>query len=147
MAALIAIVLVVATIVIHYEALRLASALVSRSGWPLRLRVLSVALVCFAAHTVEIGVYAFAYFLIDRAGLGSLTGHLEGGGGDYLYFSATAFSTLGFGDINPTGVTRLISAFEAVNGLFLIAWSTSFTYLAMERLWPLHSRITDDRAG
>lgn len=144
MALLIAAVLVITTIVIHYEALRLLSGFASRSQWPLRVRVLTVVVGCFAAHVVEIVTYALAYVLIDLAGLGSLVGQLEGSFGDYLYFSATAFSTLGFGDINPRGVLRLISGFEAVNGLFLIAWSTSFTYLAMERLWPLHSRIGDD---
>src|SRR5215213_7625904 len=27
---------------------------------------------------------------------------------------------------------------EALNGLLLIGWSASFTYLVMERYWPLH---------
>ena len=27
---------------------------------------------------------------------------------------------------------------EALNGLLLIGWSASFTYLAMERYWPMH---------
>jgi hypothetical protein len=33
---------------------------------------------------------------------------------------------------------RLVSGVEALNGLLLIGWSASFTYLAMERYWPLH---------
>jgi hypothetical protein len=132
------------TIVIHYEALRLISHFVSRSRWALRLRVLFVVLCCFAAHAVEIWVYAGAYLAMDYVGVGSLAGKLESHAGDYLYFSAITYSTLGFGDIYPEGMIRLVAGFEAVNGLFLIAWSTSFTYLAMERLWPLHSRIAGD---
>jgi hypothetical protein len=134
-------VLIVGTIVLHYEALRLISAVVS--DWPRspRLRILIVAVGCFASHVLAIAVYAGAYALIESAGLGALQGDLENEFGDYLYLSAAAYSTVGFGDVYGTGAMRLISAFEAVNGLFLIAWSTSFTYLAMERLWPLHSRI------
>ena len=66
-------------------------------------------------------------------GWGGLSGKSQGEVADHLYFSATSFSTLGIGDVYPTGAIRLISGFEAVYGLFLIAWSTSFTYLAMER--------------
>lgn len=143
-ALLIVSVLIVGTIVLHYEALRLISAVVSDWPGPPRLRILLVVSGCFAAHVLAIALYAAAYALIESVGLGALQGQLENRIGDYLYFSAAAYSTVGFGDIYGTDAMRLISAFEAVNGLFLIAWSTSFTYLAMEQLWPLHSRIKGD---
>jgi hypothetical protein len=54
---------------------------------------------------------------------------------DFLYFSATSYSALGFGHVYPIGALRLISGVEGINGLFLIAWST---YVVMDRLWPLH---------
>lgn len=47
--------------------------------------------------------------------------------------------SLGLGDMFPSGHLRLISAIEALNGLILIGWSTSFTFLAMRRYWPLES--------
>ncbi len=137
---LIAAALVVATIVIHYEVLRLISVALPRMRLPLRLRILVVVLGCFAAHTIEVWAYAAGYLLLDRIGLGTIHGNLELHFADYLYFSVTSYSTLGFGDIYPAGALRLISGIEALNGLFLIGWSTSFTYLAMERLWPLHTR-------
>jgi hypothetical protein len=132
------------TSVIHYEALSLLSRWISSSRMAVRLRILCVVLSCLLAHLVEIAVYAAAYVFIDWMGWGGLSGKSHGEVADHLYFSATSFSTLGIGDVYPTGATRLISGFEAVNGLFLIAWSTSFTYLAMERLWPLHSRFSRD---
>jgi hypothetical protein len=138
----IALAVVAMTIAVHYEALRAISAMIPRAPGPLRARVLLVVLGCFAAHMIEIGIYAAAYWLIDTLGWGSIEGNLEGRAVDYFYFSATCFSTLGFGDVYPTGAARVLSGLEAVNGLFLIAWSTSFTYLSMERLWPLHSRVT-----
>jgi hypothetical protein len=41
----------------------------------------------------------------------------------------------GHGDIYPIGDIRLLASIEALNGLLLVAWSGSFTYLAMQRLW------------
>ncbi|MHB2205292.1 hypothetical protein [Methylobacterium sp. CM6257] len=35
---------------------------------------------------------------------------------------------------------RLLAGVEALNGLLLIGWSASFTYLAMERYRPLHGK-------
>jgi hypothetical protein len=44
---------------------------------------------------------------------------------------------------------RLIASVESLNGLVLIGWSASFTYLSMERFWqdgPAGARaVTNDR--
>jgi len=39
----------------------------------------------------------------------------------------------------PIANVRLIAGVEALTGLMLIGWSASFTYLAMEKFWPLHA--------
>jgi hypothetical protein len=59
------------------------------------------------------------------------------GGGfvDFFYFSITCYTTLGLGDVFPSGAMRIVAGIEALNGFVLIGWSTSFTYLAMERFW------------
>ena len=137
--------LVTANILVHYEMLRLMSAYVPGLPIAVRLKVLVVVLGCFVAHTIEVWLYAVAYLLIDRAGIGSLQGQVDESFADFLYFSATSYSTLGFGDVYPTGALRLISGIEGINGLFLIAWSTSFTYFVMDRLWPLHPDRTDGK--
>lgn len=134
-------VLVAATIFIHYESLRLTSGIVPRLRLPLRMRVLWIVATCFAAHSVEVWIYAFTFDALNAAGLGRLEGaHADNSFAEYLYFSVTSYSTLGFGDVYPIGTFRIISGIEALNGLFLIAWSTSFTYLTMEKLWPMHLR-------
>ncbi len=130
--------LVIVSFVVHYEMLRLLSLLIPKLNLAVRLKVLFVVLGCFVAHTIEVWMYAVAYLLIDLAGLGSLKGQLHESFADFLYFSATSYSTLGLGDVYPLGALRLISGIEGINGLFLIAWSTSFTYFVMDRLWPLH---------
>jgi hypothetical protein len=130
--------LVAANILVHYEALRLMSAYIPSLPIAVRFKVLTVVLGCFLAHTLEVWLYAGAFLVIYNAGLGSLQGQVEEHFADFLYFSATSYSTMGIGDVYPAGALRLISGIEGINGLFLIAWSTSFTYFVMDRLWPLH---------
>ena len=132
--------LVLVSIFLHYEALRLLSAMIPKLPIPVRLKVLVVVIGCFAAHTIEVWMYAIAYMLMEFGGVGSLQGKLHDEFADLLYFSITSYSSLGIGDVYPSGAMRLVSGIEAINGLFLIAWSTSFAYFVMERLWPLHSR-------
>ena len=45
---------------------------------------------------------------------------------------------MGFGDLTPTGPLRMLAGVEALNGLLLIGCSASYTYLAMERFWPVN---------
>lgn len=54
---------------------------------------------------------------------------------DAVYFSAVTFTTVGYGDMIPTGPVRFMAGTEALVGLMLITWSASFTYLEMERFW------------
>lgn len=45
------------------------------------------------------------------------------------------YTTVGYGDLLPSGPIRFVAAMEALLGLMLIAWSASFTYLEMQRFW------------
>jgi hypothetical protein len=139
-AALTTILLVCLTILAHYEALRFTWLLLPRLTWlSLRARLIVVVFACFAAHTLEVWIYAVAFYLFDSVfGLGSFAGNYGNTLADAVYFSVVTFTSLGLGDIHPLGGTRLIAGVEALNGLLLIAWSASFTYLAMEKFWPLH---------
>lgn len=128
--------LVTATVLIHYEILRRASTLIPRLKLRRQLRVLAVIVVVLAAHLIEISLYAVAYYAMhDHFGLGRLEGALSGSFSDFMYFSLTSYTTLGVGDMWPTGPMRLLTGIEALNGFVLIGWSASFTYLAMEEFW------------
>jgi hypothetical protein len=86
--------------------------------------MLAVVLGIFLLHTAEIWLYAIAYRMI-------------GAFGDFqtaLYFSATAFSTLGFGDVVLGPDWRLFGAIEGVTGLILIGWSSAFLLSVTSRL-------------
>jgi hypothetical protein len=140
-------VLVLVTILIHYEALRFTSDHLSMLPLPPRARILVVVIAAFAAHTVEVWLYGLAYFLsIEVFGLGGFGGLPAGGFEDSLYFSAVTYTSLGLGDYYPTRGLRLIAGVEALNGLVLIGWSSSFTYLTMERYWPMHRAKADSSA-
>ena len=135
-AVLLSLLLVAATVIVHYEFLRLASAMTGSLSIPGRAQILVIIAVVFVAHLVEVGLYTATYFACQNWwGLGGIHGDTEGGIVDYFYFSITTFTTLGFGDVQPRGAVRLIAGVESLNGLLLIGWSASFTYLSMERFW------------
>jgi len=126
--------LVVLTTVIHYEVLRALSAGLPALNVRSRARLLVVILGAFFAHAAEILLYALAiYALVAYAHLGSLGGQFSLSG--CLYFSAETYTSLGYGDVIPLGELRLLAGVEALNGLLLIGWSASYTYIAMERFW------------
>ena len=54
---------------------------------------------------------------------------------NFLTSFRAAFTTVGFGDIVPTGPLRLLAGMEALTGFVLITWTASFLYLEMNRLW------------
>ena len=54
---------------------------------------------------------------------------------DYVYFAAVVFTTLGLGDLVPSGTIRFMVGTESLVGFVLISWSAAFTYLEMERFW------------
>lgn len=128
--------LVALTTLVHYEVLRTLNTGLSRLNIPSRSKLLVVIFSTFVAHTLEMGMYGFSIFgLIQYANLGNLNGSAGFSLANCLYFSAETYTSLGFGDLTPTGPIRLLAGAEALNGLLLIGWSASFAYIAMERFW------------
>ena len=128
--------LITATTLAHFEFLTGLTLALPRLRIPPRTKLLVVIFTLFLAHAAEILFYGFALYLLIR---GFSIGGLAGGGGlslsNCLYFSAETFSSLGFGDVVPTGPVRMLAGAEALNGLLLIGWSASYAYIAMERFW------------
>lgn len=141
---LISFALIVVTVFIHYEALRLLAAHIEDLQLPLRvrLRMALVMLAIIATHLSEILLFALGLYLASRvAGIGNLTGQVHVGAfRDFLYFSFVSYTTLGFGDVYPTAGLRFITGVEALTGLLMITWSASFAFLYMERFWQLGRR-------
>ena len=136
-AALFCLVLLIATTLLHYEVLTLLGLTLDRLHWPRRLKVVAAVLGCFIGHSLGVLLYALGlwWLMHTEAGLSLPGGAAPWGLSDALAFSAEAYTSLGLGDVIPTGPARLLAGVEALNGLLLIAWSASFLYIEMERYW------------
>lgn len=120
----------------HYEALTWLSRTLSRLARRGRARVLVLVLALFTLHVAEIWLFGFGYaWLLRDPAYGSLHGPQGDTLLDYIYFSAVIFTTLGLGDLVPSGSIRFLVGIEALAGFMLISWSAAFTYLEMERFW------------
>ena len=133
-----AVALLITTTVMHYEVLRLLSSTLAQLRILPRAKVMIVIFVTFSAHAIEILFYGVAYYFLTRvAGLGAVGSHLPRLA-TCIYLSAETFTSLGFGDVVPQGPVRFLAGAECLNGLLLIGWSASFTYICMERFWREH---------
>jgi hypothetical protein len=145
---LICIALITATLLIHYEALRMTSRWIVDLPIPPRARMIVVLAVSIMSHLLQILLYALAYLLmIENGGFGTIgVVATHPNFSNMFYFSITSYTTLGIGDIVPHGEIRLVSGIEALNGFVLVGWTASFTYLKMERYWrvPEESRRDED---
>lgn len=133
-----------ATVLVHFWGLIVLSWLMNRHGHRLRphvnhfhraMAILVVVLGIFLLHSIEIWLYAALYL-----GLGEMSSLEEA-----LYFSTSAFTTIGFGDVVMTPRWRVVSVIEGANGWILFAWSTAFLLAVTTRLRLLeHSWLDRD---
>ncbi len=123
-------------VIIHYECLLRLTLLLGRLKIRHRLRILLGVGGALLGHAVEVWVFAFAYYFMHHAkSWGELSGNFDGSVMDCVYFSFTTFTTLGFGDIQPTGDLRFLTGIESLTGLVLITWTASFLFVEMQRFW------------
>lgn len=134
--------LIATTSLITYEILGHVWNLMPRLTVARRLRVLLILVPIFAVHILNIWIYAGVYFLVENfTAFGHLTGSIGPAAVSYesfierLYFSASTYASLGLGDIVPSRDLRMLAAAEVLNGLVMIGWTISVTYLSMEQFW------------
>ena len=130
------------SVIVHYEFLyHMTMYFKKRRGFH-RYRIVLGVLGSLVAHAIEVWIFAIAYYFITVSGRwGSLEGSFSGSLMDCVYFSFTVFSTLGFGDIQPSGEIRYLTGIESLTGLLLIAWSASFLYFEMQRYWEAENKV------
>ncbi|MBX9759612.1 MAG: potassium channel family protein [Beijerinckiaceae bacterium] len=133
--------LVVASVLIHYEALRLTSDFIPRLVIRPQQRILVVLAAIMFVHVSVIGLFAASYYMLSaKLGVGSMHGEFQGSALDFFYYSASTYTTLGIGDVYAQGPMRIVSGIQSLTGLVMISWSASFTYLHMERFWEAHHK-------
>lgn len=88
-------------------------------------RVFSVArvvMIMYLVGIVEVLIWGSAYLAFDAVD----------GFEKAVYFSAVTFTTLGYGDVVLDGSRRLLSSFEAINGIIMFGWSTAIVIAAVQ---------------
>lgn len=124
------------TIGLHYEALQRLNQAMPRWNLARHPRVLVMMFCILAVHIAEIWLFGVGiYLIVQMPELGRVVGAEPLGLLDAVYASATAYSTLGYGDLVPQGAVRVVFGTEALVGLLMITWSASFAYLEMARYW------------
>ena len=136
---LVSILAAVICVIVHYEGLSGFSRLMNRGTLPHRARIAILIFGQLLLHSLEILIFAIVHlYLLSRSDFGVIKGAgvvAELNIFDLVYYSATVFTTIGFGDLVPSGPIRFLTGLEGVTGLVLITWSASFTFLEMQRHW------------
>lgn len=130
-------VLVATVVMIHFEMLNRLSRN-SKLITPIktRHRVVVSVFIALYAHVIEVWLFGIAYYwMILEGSFGTLAGNYQHSIMDSVYYSFTSYTTLGFGDIEPTGAIRFVTGMESLTGLVLITWTASFIFIEMERYW------------
>ncbi|HBP88813.1 MAG TPA: ion transporter [Nitrospiraceae bacterium] len=128
------------SVFVHYEAVyRISTFINLRANRP-RLGVIAGIVLALLAHIVEIVIFASGYYGLILAGeYGAIVGEFTPGFSDCVYYSFVTYTTLGLGDLIPTGPLRFLTGIESLTGLVLIAWTASCIYLQMETLYRKNS--------
>ncbi len=131
-------ILVGVAVLIHFEVLNLLSLTIPKLPINRRLSILFGVFGALLAHVIEVWVFAFGiYGVVISRKFGELIGPMEETLLDCVYFSFTCYTTLGFGDVHPVGNIRFLTGLEALTGVVLIAWTSSFMFIEMQKFWKV----------
>ena len=87
--------------------------------------VSGVVILMFLASVLEVLVWALTYLALN-----AIEGFERA-----LYFSMVTYTTLGYGDVVLIERWRLLSSFEAANGIIMFGWTTAIVIAAVQRLY------------
>jgi voltage-gated potassium channel Kch len=87
--------------------------------------VSGVVILMFLASLLEVLVWAVTYLTLN-----AIQGFERA-----LYFSMVTFTTLGYGDVVLAEQWRLLSSFEAANGIIMFGWTTAIVIAAVQRIY------------
>ena len=133
-------VVVAVAVGIHYEFLYQLTRYLPRLKIKHRFRIVVGVFASLFAHALQIWIFALAYYAMHHGeDWGKLAGNFSGSLTDAAYFSFTTYTTLGYGDIEPSGHLRFLAGIESLTGLVLITWTASFLYLEMRKDWSLRA--------
>lgn len=86
-------------------------------------------------HMAQIQVYGVALYAYAQWTGERLAGEATGSVLDFMYFSYASYTSLGLGDIYPTGSLRLLAGAEALLGLLMIGITAALFVIHLRRAW------------
>mgnify|MGYP001055954436 FL=1 len=101
------------------------------------LTLVCVVLAVYTAHIIQIWIWGLFFMLVGEFDT------LEAA----LYFSTSAFTTLGMGDVVLSDEWRLMGSIEAANGFLLFGWSTAFIFEVMSQLYRKEAEVISDQSS
>lgn len=133
------IVAILLCVFLHYEGLRGLAYFVEHVHHAPRRYIIVIILGTITLHILSVGLFAVTYyFAVEIWRISTFGGSFDHTALDYFYYSAQVYTTLGFGDLSPQGDLRVLTSIQPICALILFAWSGSFTYLTINKLWKLH---------
>lgn len=88
------------------------------------LTVAALILILFITTLIEAGIWALFYM-----NLGALPDYVTA-----FYFSTVTYTTLGYGDVVLDSGWRLLSSFQAANGVIIFGWTTAVVIVAIHQV-------------
>jgi hypothetical protein len=135
---LVNVLLVSLAVLIHFEVLNWLSLTIPKLPINRRISILFGVFGALIAHVIEVWIFAFGiYWVVNSHKFGELVGPIQETLLDCVYFSFTCYTTLGFGDVHPIGSIRFLTGLEALTGVVLIAWTSSFMFIEMQKFWKV----------
>jgi hypothetical protein len=85
----------------------------------------AVVILMFFVSVLEVMVWAVLYLALN-----AIQGFERA-----LYFSMVTFTTLGYGDMTLIERWRLLSSFEAANGIIMFGWTTAIVIATVQHIY------------
>ncbi len=97
-------------------------------GFTKAMKVLcSTAIFLVVLHFIEIMIWAICFLIIPNI---EQINNIE----QAMYFSMVTYTTVGYGDIVLIPFWRVMSGFEAMNGILLFGWSSALFFSIVQRI-------------
>jgi potassium channel LctB len=124
--------LFLAALWLHLGMLKLARQAVQASEMS-SFRLSLAYLIVLASHLLITGLFAAGFAGAADLGLGGFDKEPVMSTMDLFYFSLINITTLGLGDIYPTGHLRALAGIESLTGFLLISCTAQFVFSTMKR--------------
>lgn len=116
----------------HIGMIHLAKRAVATSA-PGSLNLGLAYLIVLASHLIVTGLFAVGFAGAAGLGLGGFEKRPVMSAMDLYYFSLINITTLGLGDIYPTGHLRALAGIESLTGFLLISCTAQFVFQTMAK--------------